>query len=373
MSQPAPADGAPWERWIARSFADHFGRPLAPDGDPYGAGTAVLCHRLTDDPTFVYANRTAQQLWERPWRCLIGMPSRLTAPPEHRAERSAALDGHQVATAYSGERISATGRRFRIIDATIFPVADDTGAVVGQAATFDRWEPVRDRPILEVLATSPDEITTAVAGGADRLELCADYAGGGLTPSASLVRDFADTTREGGVGIMAMIRPRPGDFVYSRGELAAMSRSVSELLDAGASGVVLGCMTDAGRLDEQAIATLIDVAGGAPVTVHRAVDACADPIAAARIAFALGASRVLTSGGADTAMVGAETIGRMVAVAPSQVDIVAASGITAANVAGLVAATGVREVHGSLRTAAGPPDAASVRAVRDALTAGRGG
>jgi len=366
---PAPTGRQPWESWIADSYADLFARPLARRSDLYDSDRAVLCHGLGSDPTFVYVNRTAQQLWERPWRSFIGMPSRLTAPPAHRAERSAALNGGKVATDYTGERVSATGRRFRILGATIFPVRDGAGEVVGQAATFVHWEPIRRRPLLEVLATSVDEVGVALSGGADRIELCADYASGGLTPSTDLVHSVAGPAREQGVGVMAMIRPRPGDFVYSRHELDTMRRSVADVLAAGASGVVLGCLTAGGQLDVVATGALVQAAAGAPVTVHRAVDDSVDPLAAALAAFATGADRVLTSGGAATALLGSDVVRRMVAETPIAATVVAGSGVTPDNVAALVARTGVTEVHGSLRTAAGPPDPAAVQAMVAALAA----
>ena len=99
----------------------------------------VLCHDTSDDPVLVFANRAARDLWEAP---LVGMASRLTAPPEHREERAAALAGERVVRGYSGIRVGATGRLFRIEDATVWPVTDKDGRRVGQAATFVRSIPV---------------------------------------------------------------------------------------------------------------------------------------------------------------------------------------------------------------------------------------
>jgi hypothetical protein len=99
----------------------------------------VLCHDDSADPSFVYANRAAEELWQRR---LIGTPSRLTAPPEARAERANALRSGPVVKGYSGERVSASGRRFRILDATVWDVVDEQGIQRGQAATFVRTEPV---------------------------------------------------------------------------------------------------------------------------------------------------------------------------------------------------------------------------------------
>jgi hypothetical protein len=117
-----------------------LGSALATAGSLYEAPFVVLCHDTAADPRFVYANRTAQRLWERDWHDFIGWPSRFTAPPEERAERSQALAHDTVVRGYSGIRVSRSGRRFRINGATVWPVTDPTGVLVGQAATFSHWE-----------------------------------------------------------------------------------------------------------------------------------------------------------------------------------------------------------------------------------------
>lgn len=128
-----------WERLIRTGYRTAFGAEPVAGASLYHAPAAVLCHMVGPDPRFVYANRTAQGLWERSWREFVGMPSRLTAPPEQRAERAEALQGNRVVTGYSGVRVSATGRLFHIHGAVLWPVPDDDGAVIGQAALFSRW------------------------------------------------------------------------------------------------------------------------------------------------------------------------------------------------------------------------------------------
>ncbi len=345
MSDPATRQS--WERWIADSYSALLGRELTPGGELYSAPMAVLCHRVSDDPLFVYGNEFSQRLWERPWSSFVGMPSRLTAPPEHRGPRSQMLAANQVATGYSGERISATGRRFQIHDATVWPVTDDAGVVVGQAAAFHRYQRL-DQPLLEVLATSAAQVAEAVERGADRVELCADYDLGGTTPDLRLVRRTVDLTRRRSIGVMVMIRPRGGDFVYSRSEVDGMKRSIEAAIDAGASGLVFGCLTRDGRLDRTLTAELMSVAPGVPVTFHRAVDASVDPVAAALAAFDLGCLRVLTSGAADTAPRGSATIRRIVELAPSGAVVLAGGGVRADNAEQVRAAAGVTEVHASM-------------------------
>ena len=118
------------------SYARAVGQTLCDADDLDGLAAVVLCHDTSPDPLFVYANRAAVALWERP---LVGSASRLTAPPEARADRAAALASGDVVRGYSGERVAASGRRFQILDATVWPVLDDDGRVCGQAATFAQW------------------------------------------------------------------------------------------------------------------------------------------------------------------------------------------------------------------------------------------
>lgn len=129
-----------WPTLITTSYRQSLGQWLCAPADLDDLSAVVLCHDTSEDPVFVYANRAAVTLWERP---LVGTPSRLTAPPEARAQRAAALASGQVVRGYSGLRESASGRRFRIKDATVWTVTDAHGQIRGQAATFSEVDPVQ--------------------------------------------------------------------------------------------------------------------------------------------------------------------------------------------------------------------------------------
>lgn len=103
--------------------------------------SVILCHDGTSDPRFIFANEAAAALWRMDIDELVGMPSRLSAPTEARAERTQALAKAQadgVLRGYSGERVAADGSRFTIFDATLWTV-DLPGGGTGQAAVFDTW------------------------------------------------------------------------------------------------------------------------------------------------------------------------------------------------------------------------------------------
>lgn len=204
---------------------------------------------------------------------------------------------------------------------------------------------------LEIAVTSPAGATVARDGGADRVELCVGLELGGLTPSQALV----EATHETGIPAHALVRCRPGGFTYDADELALMEREVRTVLRSGAAGVVVGALHPDGTLDEDALRRFVDaaraVSAHAEVTLHRAVDHAADPVATVAELADLGVTRVLTSGGAASAPAGAATIARMVDAA-GPVQVMAGAGVTPADVAALVA-TGVAALHLSAKRSVG--------------------
>jgi copper homeostasis protein len=206
--------------------------------------------------------------------------------------------------------------------------------------------------VIEILATSVDGVRAAIAGGASRIELCQDLAAGGTTPSAGLIKEACRIAMEAGVPVMVMIRPRGGDFVYDPAEISVMRTDIATARESGAAGVVFGCLDSQGRVDSDLTRLLLDDANELEVTFHRAVDVTINPEEAARDAFVIGCDRVLTSGGAASAWDGRSTIKNIVRAAPDHCQVVAAGGIVPSNVRQVVAATGVTEVHASVRTVA---------------------
>ncbi len=197
--------------------------------------------------------------------------------------------------------------------------------------------------LLEVCVDSPRGLTAAIAGGADRIELCSSLPVGGLTPSSGFMALAAKGPRPS----RAMIRPRVGDYVYSEEEIDIMRRDIDAARTAGLAGVVIGASLASGALDEKTIARLADHASGLELTLNRTVDLSPEPLAAVEMAIGLGFRTILTSGGALKAPDGADTIAAMVACAGDRLEILAGSGLNPDNVRPLVERTKVRAVHGS--------------------------
>lgn len=114
-------------------------------------------------------------------------------------------------------------------------------------------------PIIEGCVDSHTSALAACRGGADRLELCANLAIGGTTPSHAL---FKQVQRDCAVKINALIRPRFGDFLYSEAELEEIREEIEAFRSLGANGVVIGVLTPEGELDEGRMRRLVDAAGG---------------------------------------------------------------------------------------------------------------
>ncbi len=208
---------------------------------------------------------------------------------------------------------------------------------------------------LEVAVGDALGLAAAVAGGADRVELCSALELGGLTPSLGLMALAAGC----GVPVYAMIRPRPGGFCYGVAELAVMRADIGAARAAGLAGVVFGVLNAGDELDMPAMAGLMAAAAGMGATLHRAFDLARDWRAAVDGAAALGVERILTSGGAQGAAEGAARLGQVMRYAGGRILVMPGAGITAATV-GALKGLPLQEVHASCGAAvlAGEKEAA---------------
>ncbi|MBI5914382.1 MAG: copper homeostasis protein CutC [Bacteroidetes bacterium] len=198
--------------------------------------------------------------------------------------------------------------------------------------------------LLEACVETLDEAVLAEKCGAHRIELCADLSVGGLTPPDELLEQAVQQLQ---IPMMAMVRPRGGDFVYSEEEFEAMKRSIEFCKNVGAAGVVFGCLTKKNEVDLEKTRELAALAQPLQVTFHKAIDITPDPVGALRKLLQVpGIQRVLTSGGSETALRGAAILREMVAVAGNRIVILAAGKVTKGNLAEVHRAVGTTEYHG---------------------------
>lgn len=190
-----------------------------------------------------------------------------------------------------------------------------------------------------------DSVASALAaerGGAGRVELCDALFDGGTTPSAGMISAVKATVR---IPVFAIIRPRGGGFVYTEEEIGVMRLDVEAARMLGADGVVIGALTRDARVDAEAVRTLVGVAGPLPVTFHRAFDLVRDREQALETLIQERVSRVLTSGGAPTAIEGVEAIRALVQRSAGQIAVMAGGGVREETVQEIVRRTGASEVH----------------------------
>ena len=113
----------------------------------------------------------------------------------------------------------------------------------------------------------------------------------------------------------------------------------------GADGVVVGALTKDARIDVEQVHALVAAAGGLPVTFHRAFDLARDQEQALETLIQLHVARVLTSGGAATALEGVSTIAALARRAANQIEVMAGGSVREENVQEIVHRAGVRAVH----------------------------
>jgi copper homeostasis protein len=205
------------------------------------------------------------------------------------------------------------------------------------------------------IATS-DFLTTksAVEGGADRIELCANLAEGGTTPSYAHIKKCREAFD---IALFPIIRPRGGDFLYTKDEFEIMKNDIKLCKELGCEGIVIGLLNMDGTIDMTRTSELIELAYPLEVTFHRAFDRCKDPFVALEELIEIGCQRILTSGqqpsvGSQESVVNSKAVDLITELnkkADDRIIIMPGSGVRKDNIKMLAEKTGCIEFHSSLR------------------------
>ncbi len=201
--------------------------------------------------------------------------------------------------------------------------------------------------ILEICAGDIDSVIAAAKGGAERVELCSALSDGGITPSIGFIKQ---ALKVDGLKVHVLIRPRGGDFLYTKEEIAMMIDDIATCRELGVHGVVIGALTADGDIDFEACKRMVEVAGNMNITFHRAFDLCKDPIKSINQIIELGCNRLLTSGQAASAEAGVELLHKLVEYANGRIVILAGGGVTPTNAAKILQQSGTNEIHASARS-----------------------
>ena len=198
---------------------------------------------------------------------------------------------------------------------------------------------------IEICAENLEGAVAAFEGGADRVELCSDLGQDGLTPSLDTLQEVKNSIP---IPVMAMVRPKADGFVPSVDDREAIEMDLARVLDAGADGVVLGILTPEGRIDQAALAYLVEKAHGKPVTFHKAFDQIPDLEEGLESLVRCGVRRVLTSGGEATALEGTARLAGLVSQAGDRITVMPGGGVRAGHARDLALQTGARAIHSGL-------------------------
>ena len=198
--------------------------------------------------------------------------------------------------------------------------------------------------IKEACVETFEEAKLAEKRGANRIELCSDLANDGLTPSFELMNK---TISELNIPIMTMVRPRAGNFVHAKEEIAQMKTDIDVAKQAGAAGIVFGLLTADNKIDVENTRILAEYAKPLPVTFHKAIDELENPVEGVKELLKIdNIKRILTSGGKPTALEGQEIIRQMIKVAGDKITILVAGKVLDSNVEEIQKITGTEELHG---------------------------
>ncbi len=203
-----------------------------------------------------------------------------------------------------------------------------------------------DPVVLEICADSVESALAAERGGAHRIELCSNLLEGGVTPSAGLISTVRSKIS---IGLYVMIRPRGGDFCYSADEFETMEQDAVTARQLGADGIVFGILREDGKVDVPRTRHLAEIARPLKSTFHRAFDMSRDLGMSLDDIMEAGVDRVLTSGGEQKVVDGIPAVAELVRAGKKRITIMAGGGITESNVRQVISATGVREIHASVR------------------------
>lgn len=195
--------------------------------------------------------------------------------------------------------------------------------------------------IIEVCANSFQSALNATKAGADRIELCAELAVGGITPSHGLIQKVVE---ELSIKVNVLIRPRSGDFTFSDAEFDVMKRDVLYCKEMGCNGIVSGVLNKDNTIDIERTKELVEVAKPLSFTFHRAFDWVVHPQRAIEELIQLGVSRVLTSGQEPSAINGIELLTALKNKVGDKIIIMPGGGINKNNILQFKNA-GFKEIH----------------------------
>lgn len=179
--------------------------------------------------------------------------------------------------------------------------------------------------------------------GADRVELCDNLEEGGTTPSYGTIKMVL---RDLKIPVFVIIRPRGGNFVYTKEEIEIMKEDIKLCKELGADGVVLGVLTHDNKIDYEVTKELVECAKPMSITFHKAIDEVENPVVEFKKLANLGIDRILSSGTKLTALEGKDILNKMISEGENKITIVVAGKVTKDNLIDVSKEIPAKEYHG---------------------------
>ena len=231
--------------------------------------------------------------------------------------------------------------------------------------------------MLEVCVECLDGVRVAAEAGADRIEFSERLDVGGVTPAIELLRESVHICRAADVPVVALIRCRPGNFLFDDSELGQMLEEIEQAIEVGCAGVAVGSSVPGHDLHWaffESVANQCANLSGFELVVHRVFDTVPEPMYAIPRLIDLGYRRILTSGGAEHAVQSLEQLRRWQEAFGDRMEFLPAGGVTSSNARQILRSTGCKQLHGSLRGVSQTngkrlPDPDEIRKVKQALVA----
>ncbi len=201
--------------------------------------------------------------------------------------------------------------------------------------------------VLEIACFNLESCAIAQDAGADRIEFCADYSIGGVTPSHD---DIIEARKLLNIPLHVIIRPRGGDFNYSQNEIELMKKDIEFCKKNNIDGVVLGVLNSEKSIDIKTNKELVELAKPMSVTFHRAIDECVDLEKAFEEIIELGFNKVLTSGGKQNAVEGIDKLKNCQEKFGEKITIIPGGGIRSNNIESILLKTKCYQFHSAAIT-----------------------
>lgn len=205
--------------------------------------------------------------------------------------------------------------------------------------------------IKEVCIENGTRIPELIEKKVKRVELCDNLAVGGTTVSYGVAKKVIEQCHANGIEVMAIIRCRAGDFIYSDDEMDMMITDIEQFKKLGVDGVVFGSTTADLRLHKEQALAFIKASQGIKKTFHMAFDHLSDDDQKEAIDFLVshGVDRILTHGSAKVSLIeeNVSHLKEIIAYANNRIIILPGGGITTVNASHLMETLGIQEVHGT--------------------------